>query len=107
VNDGGVWSRWIYTSLCFLGYFVPMRDCDFGSIGLLRGLGLSSKHGVVVKGAEYFDKLNHLKYIAFDKTGTLTTGQMRVNLIKPNRPQRVGVHGIPACRGIPFDSSDC
>jgi Cd2+/Zn2+-exporting ATPase len=38
---------------------------------------------VVVKGAEYFDKLNHLKYIAFDKTGTLTTGQMRVNLIKP------------------------
>jgi len=84
VNDGGVWSRWIYTSLCFLVISCPCAIVISVPLAYFAGLGLSSKHGVVVKGAEYFDKLNHLKYIAFDKTGTLTTGQMRVNLIKPN-----------------------
>lgn len=83
VSDGNVWSRWIYTSLCFLVISCPCAIVISVPLAYFAGLGLSSKHGVVVKGAEYFDKLNHLRYIAFDKTGTLTTGQMRVNLIKP------------------------
>jgi Cd2+/Zn2+-exporting ATPase len=83
VNDGAVWSRWIYTALCFLVIACPCAIVISVPLAYFAGLGLASKNGIVVKGAEYFDKLNHLAYVAFDKTGTLTTGQMRVNLIKP------------------------
>jgi len=83
VTDGAVWSRWLYTSLCFLVIACPCAIVISVPLAFFAGLGLASKNGIVVKGAEYFDKLNHLSYVAFDKTGTLTKGEMSVDLVKP------------------------
>jgi len=83
VNNGDVWSRWLYTSLCFLVIACPCAIVISVPLSFFAGLGLASKNGIVIKGAEYFDKLNHLSYVAFDKTGTLTKGEMVVDSIHP------------------------
>lgn len=55
---------------CAIAISVPL--CYFA------GLGCMSKHGILVKGSNYIDRLANLKQIVFDKTGTLTTGNFGV-----------------------------
>lgn len=55
---------------CAIAISVPL--CYFA------GLGLMSKHGILVKGSNYIDLLASFKKIVFDKTGTLTTGNFGI-----------------------------
>ncbi len=43
------------------------------------GIGGLSMHGIMLKGANYVEKIAEIRTIVFDKTGTLTTGQFAVS----------------------------
>jgi len=72
------WNNAIETALeliiiacpCAIVISVPM--CYFA------GIGLASKHGIIIKGANYLDELCNLKKIVSDKTGTLTHGSFMI-----------------------------
>ena len=83
VSDPSVWSAWIFTALEFLIVSCPCAIVISVPLAYFAGLGLASKKGVVVKGAEYFDKVNELKLVCFDKTGTLTEGKFAVSEVHP------------------------
>ena len=85
--DGSVWSRFIYGALSFLVVSCPCAIVISVPLAYFSGLGLASKHGVLVKGAQYFDALNDLAYVAMDKTGTLTEGKFSVT--------NVSTYGVP------------
>ncbi len=78
IDNPSVWSGWIFTALEFLIVSCPCAIVISVPLAYFAGLGLASKKGVVVKGAEYFDKVNELKLVCFDKTGTLTEGKFAV-----------------------------
>lgn len=83
ISDGSVWSNWIFVALEFLIVSCPCAIVISVPLSYFAGLGLASKNGVVVKGAEYFDKVNELSIVCFDKTGTLTEGNFKVCEIHP------------------------
>ena len=83
ISDFSVWSDWIFTALEFLIVSCPCAIVISVPLCYFAGLGLASKKGVVVKGAEYFDKINELGTVCFDKTGTLTEGKFAVTEVHP------------------------
>lgn len=78
MNDGSVWSHWIYTAVCLLVISCPCAVVVSVPLSYFAGIGLASKRGILVKGATYFDKLNALETLVTDKTGTLTYGRFAV-----------------------------
>jgi Cd2+/Zn2+-exporting ATPase len=78
-NDGTIWFRWLYTAICLLVISCPCAIVISVPLAYFSGIGLASKHGIVIKGAAYFDKLNELGVLVSDKTGTLTYGDFRVS----------------------------
>ncbi len=72
--DASTWSDWIYRALCFLVIGCPCAIVISVPLAYFSGIGLSSKHGVVIKGANYLDRLCSISTIISDKTGTLTEG---------------------------------
>ena len=48
------------------------------------GLGVSAKHGIVVKGANVLEKVKDIDVIAFDKTGTVTDGNFAILAVQVN-----------------------
>lgn len=60
-----------------------MRTSRLHSAWFFGGIGAASKAGVLVKGSNYLEALNHVAYAVFDKTGTLTKGNFAVTDIKP------------------------
>ena len=51
--------------------------------GLFFVVEADESHGIVIKGAAYFDKLNELGILVSDKTGTLTYGDFRLTKVVP------------------------
>jgi Zn2+/Cd2+-exporting ATPase len=84
IGDAATWSSWIFVALEFLIVSCPCAIVISVPLAYFAGLGLASKKGVVVKGAEYFDKINELKLVCFDKTGTLTEGRFAVKAVCPS-----------------------
>lgn len=77
------WENAVYQGLealvvscpCAIVISVPL--CYFASIGL------ASKHGIVIKGTNYFDDLVKMKKLITDKTGTLTHGSFEIQKVVP------------------------
>jgi Cd2+/Zn2+-exporting ATPase len=82
-QDSEVWFQWLYTAICLLVISCPCAIVISVPLAYFSGIGLASKHGIVIKGAAYFDKLNHLGVLVSDKTGTLTYGDFRVSKVVP------------------------
>lgn len=76
-------SDWVYRALVFLVISCPCALVVSIPLGFFGGIGASSKNGVLVKGSNYLEALNDVKYVVFDKTGTLTKGSFKVNGIYP------------------------
>ena len=76
-------STWLYRSLSFLVVSCPCALVVSIPLGFFAGLGGASKQGVLVKGGNYLEALNHVETVVFDKTGTLTKGVFKVSQIKP------------------------
>ena len=76
-------SEWIYRALVFLVISCPCALVVSIPLGFFGGIGASSRNGVLVKGSNYLEALNEVKYVVFDKTGTLTKGAFTVSSIHP------------------------
>ena len=78
-----IFSDWLYRGLVFLVVSCPCALVVSIPLGFFAGLGGASKQGVLIKGGNYLEALNHVETVVFDKTGTLTKGVFKVNQIKP------------------------
>lgn len=79
----GEWNDWVYRALIFLVISCPCALVISIPLTFFGGIGAASKHGVLVKGSNYLEALNHVETIVFDKTGTLTQGVFEVQAIYP------------------------
>ncbi|WP_144466637.1 heavy metal translocating P-type ATPase [Bacillus nitratireducens] len=78
ILEGATFSDWIYRALVFLVISCPCALVVSIPLGFFGGIGGASKSGILVKGSNYLEALNDVKYIVFDKTGTLTKGVFKV-----------------------------
>ncbi|WP_415841190.1 heavy metal translocating P-type ATPase [Paenibacillus typhae] len=83
ILSGATFSDWIYRALVFLVISCPCALVVSIPLGFFGGIGAASKTGILVKGSNYLEALNDVKYVVFDKTGTLTKGAFKVTSIKP------------------------
>lgn len=74
----GDYSTWIYRSLVCLVSSCPCAVVISVPLSYYAGIGVASKHGVLIKGGKYIEALSKADVFAFDKTGTLTSGKMTV-----------------------------
>lgn len=71
-------NGWIYRALIFLVVSCPCALVISIPLGFFGGIGRASRQGILVKGGNYLEALNHLEKIVFDKTGTITKGVLAV-----------------------------
>ena len=79
----GQWTEWLGRALVFLVISCPCALVISIPLGYFGGIGGASRKGILVKGGNYLEALNHLDTVVFDKTGTLTKGVFRVTEICP------------------------
>lgn len=60
---------------CALGIATPMV--------ISLGIDKAARHGILIKGGQYLEKLSSIHTIVFDKTGTLTKGKPEITDIIP------------------------
>lgn len=75
------WLGWfdaLYKALVLLVIACPCALVISTPIAVVSGLAVSARHGVLIKGGAYLERLRHLTFLALDKTGTLTTGRPRL-----------------------------
>jgi len=75
------WESWIHTGLEILVIGCPCAIVISVPLAYFSAIGLGSKNGIVIKGANYLDKLCDLGTLICDKTGTLTHGSFNVSKI--------------------------
>lgn len=80
---GALFSDWTYRALVFLVVSCPCALVISIPLGFFGGIGGASKKGVLVKGSNYLEALNHVETVVMDKTGTLTRGIFDVTEIRP------------------------
>lgn len=75
---GASFSDWLYRSLIFLVISCPCALVVSIPLSYFGGIGGASRRGILIKGSNYLEALNRVKYVVFDKTGTLTKGNFKV-----------------------------
>ncbi len=75
-------ERWIRTAIMFLVVSCPCALVVSIPLAFFAGVGRASKEGVLVKGAEYLERLSEVENYVFDKTGTVTSGSFSVRNIR-------------------------
>jgi len=80
---GATFSEWVYRALVMLVISCPCALVISIPLGYFGGLGGASRHGILIKGANFLDALAGLHTVVFDKTGTLTRGVFRVTEVVP------------------------
>ncbi len=74
---------WVYRALSFLVVSCPCALVISVPLTFFSAIGASSKHGILIKGSNYIEKLNKANCFVFDKTGTLTKGEFEVAKVFP------------------------
>lgn len=77
------WQKAVYQGLEALVVSCPCAIVISVPLCYFAAIGLASKHGIVIKGTNYFDDLVKMKKLVTDKTGTLTHGSFEVQKIVP------------------------
>ncbi|MBR6247903.1 MAG: cadmium-translocating P-type ATPase [Muribaculaceae bacterium] len=75
---------WLYRALMFLIVSCPCALVISIPLTFFGGIGGASRHGILVKGANYIDVLARTGVVVFDKTGTLTRGEFAVTAVHPS-----------------------
>ncbi len=78
-------ATWLYRALMFLVVSCPCALVISVPLTFFGGIGGASRHGILVKGANYLDVLSKVRTVVFDKTGTLTHGQFAVEAVHPDQ----------------------
>lgn len=84
---------------CFVSVLAIACPCALGlatPTGIMVGLGLASKNGLLIKNAASLEKFGQTKIIAFDKTGTITAGEPVVTDIIPLVRKRLEIISLAA-----------
>jgi Cd2+/Zn2+-exporting ATPase len=81
VLPGASFAVWINRALTFLVVSCPCALVVSIPLGFFGGIGCASKNGILIKGSNYLEALNHVDTVVFDKTGTLTKGIFTVTQI--------------------------
>ncbi len=79
----GTFTLWIYRALSFLIISCPCALVISIPISFFGGIGGAARRGILIKGGNYLDALNHVETVVFDKTGTLTKGAFAVAEVHP------------------------
>lgn len=74
---------WVYRALIFLVISCPCALVISIPLGFFSGIGNASRHGILIKGANYLEALNDVDSIVFDKSGTITKGDFKLHNIYP------------------------
>lgn len=79
---GGSFKAWLYRAFVFLTISCPCALVISIPLGFISGLGVLSKHGILVKGTNHIETLEQVDTVVFDKTGTLTEGTFEVQEVE-------------------------
>lgn len=79
----GSWTQSIFGGLAILVVSCPCAIVISVPLAYFAGIGLASRRGVVIKGANYLDSLCKVGTLFIDKTGTLTYGNFEVSELVP------------------------
>ena len=75
------WNSWIYAGCSLLVVSCPCSIVISVPLAQVVAIGRASKEGILVKGGNYLEVINHADTICFDKTGTITKGKLQVKEI--------------------------
>ncbi len=78
---GGGFVMWIKRALVFLVISCPCALVISVPLSFFASIGCASKHGILIKGANYLEQLGKADTLVFDKTGTLTKGDFDITKI--------------------------
>ena len=82
IIEGASFEEFIKRALVFLVISCPCALVISVPLSFFSAIGAISREGVLVKGANYIEKLTEIKNFVFDKTGTLTNGVFEITKIK-------------------------
>lgn len=72
------WMGWfdaLYKALVLLVIACPCALVISTPIAVVSALAVAARHGVLIKGGAFIERLRNMRFLALDKTGTLTTGR--------------------------------
>ena len=69
---------WLYRALILLVVACPCALVIATPVAVASAIGGGSRHGILIKGGKYLEKLASIRALAFDKTRTLTYGRHTV-----------------------------
>lgn len=95
-TDFSGWSEWVYRALTFLVVSCPCALVISVPLSYFGGIGGASRHGIMIKGANYLEQLAKAQTFVFDKTGTLTKGSFSVTEAVPEGISEEEMVGICA-----------
>jgi len=78
----GAWSEWVHRALIFLVISCPCALVLSIPLTFFAGLAITSRSGVLFKGADVLERLTKIGAVVLDKTGTLTEGTFVVQRVQ-------------------------
>ncbi|WP_428653718.1 heavy metal translocating P-type ATPase [Runella sp.] len=94
--DSYQFNEWLYRGMVFLVIACPCALTVSIPLGYFGGIGLASRHGILVKGSNFLDVMTGLNTVVSDKTGTLTKGVFKVQEVNTSLDKKEFIQIVAA-----------